>query len=114
MAVTRPAVELVDLHKNFKQVQAVRGMTLSIDSGEIVALLGPNGARPVAEVLERAGISGIADRRVGKCSGGEQQRPAPPSPGRGIDITWVINAVVWFGLFVAGAVWRFRKDTARV
>jgi ABC-2 type transport system ATP-binding protein len=27
-----------------------------------------------AEVLRRAGISGIADRRVGKCSGGEQQR----------------------------------------
>ncbi|GAA5177335.1 ABC transporter ATP-binding protein [Rugosimonospora acidiphila] len=31
-------------------------------------------ARPVAEVLERAGISDIADRRVGKCSGGQQQR----------------------------------------
>jgi ABC-2 type transport system ATP-binding protein len=31
-------------------------------------------ARPVAEVLERAGITGIADRLVGKCSGGEQQR----------------------------------------
>ena len=31
-------------------------------------------ARPTAEVLERAGISHIADRRVGKCSGGEQQR----------------------------------------
>jgi ABC-2 type transport system ATP-binding protein len=30
--------------------------------------------QPVAEVLERAGIAGIADRRVGKCSGGEQQR----------------------------------------
>jgi ABC-2 type transport system ATP-binding protein len=27
-----------------------------------------------AEVLKRAGIAGIADRRVGKCSGGEQQR----------------------------------------
>jgi ABC-2 type transport system ATP-binding protein len=27
-----------------------------------------------ADVLQRAGISGIADRRVGKCSGGEQQR----------------------------------------
>jgi ABC-2 type transport system ATP-binding protein len=26
------------------------------------------------EVLKRAGITGIADRRVGKCSGGEQQR----------------------------------------
>jgi ABC-2 type transport system ATP-binding protein len=139
MSVTKPAVELIDLHKNFKQVQAVRGMTMSIESGEIVALLGPNGAgktttidmmlglsqpssgsvtvygmqprraidsgmvsavmqtggllkdltveetarytaslftgaRPVEEVLKRAGISEIADRRVGKCSGGEQQR----------------------------------------
>ena len=31
-------------------------------------------ARPVGEVLERAGIAEIADRRVAKCSGGEQQR----------------------------------------
>lgn len=30
--------------------------------------------RPVEEVLERAGIAQIADRKVGKCSGGEQQR----------------------------------------
>ena len=30
--------------------------------------------RPVDEVLENAGITGIADRKVAKCSGGEQQR----------------------------------------
>ncbi len=30
--------------------------------------------RPVEDVLQRAGIAEIADRRVGKCSGGEQQR----------------------------------------
>jgi ABC-2 type transport system ATP-binding protein len=30
--------------------------------------------RPVAEVLERAGLTAIAGRRVAKCSGGEQQR----------------------------------------
>ena len=30
--------------------------------------------RPVDEVLDRAGIAEIADRRVGKCSGGQQQR----------------------------------------
>ena len=30
--------------------------------------------RPVDEVLAHAGISGLADRKVGKCSGGEQQR----------------------------------------
>jgi ABC-2 type transport system ATP-binding protein len=31
-------------------------------------------SRPVDEVLRRAGIDAIADRMVGKCSGGEQQR----------------------------------------
>ena len=31
-------------------------------------------SRPVGEVLERAGITAIAGRLVGKCSGGEQQR----------------------------------------
>jgi ABC-2 type transport system ATP-binding protein len=31
-------------------------------------------SRPVEEALQRAGISAIADRKVGRCSGGEQQR----------------------------------------
>ena len=31
-------------------------------------------SKPTAEVLDRAGITQIAARRVGKCSGGEQQR----------------------------------------
>jgi ABC-2 type transport system ATP-binding protein len=31
-------------------------------------------SEPASEVLARAGITQIADRRVGKCSGGEQQR----------------------------------------
>jgi ABC-2 type transport system ATP-binding protein len=31
-------------------------------------------ARPTREVLERAGIADIRDRRVGSCSGGQQQR----------------------------------------
>ncbi|PWJ54053.1 ABC-2 type transport system ATP-binding protein [Quadrisphaera granulorum] len=30
--------------------------------------------QPLDAVMERAGIAGIAERRVGKCSGGEQQR----------------------------------------
>jgi ABC-2 type transport system ATP-binding protein len=30
--------------------------------------------QPVDEVLSHAGITGLADRKVGKCSGGEQQR----------------------------------------
>lgn len=32
------------------------------------------------------------------------------------ELPWyaVVNAIVWFGLFVAGAAWRMSKDTARV
>jgi ABC-2 type transport system ATP-binding protein len=138
-AVCRIAVDLRGVHKHFGPVQAVRGVALTIGSGEVMAFLGPNGAgktstidmilglsrpdagqvevygmaprqavrkglvsavmqaggllkdltvaetvqytaglfavsRPVGEVLERAGITAIAGRRVGKCSGGEQQR----------------------------------------
>ncbi|GAB3594015.1 ABC transporter ATP-binding protein [Angustibacter peucedani] len=134
-----PALRLRDLHQHFGAVQAVRGIDLEIQRGEVVAFLGPNGAgktttidmvlglarptsgtvevlggspqqavargeiaavmqtggllkdltvretvqmmaalfsysRPVDEVLARAGIAEIADRRVGKCSGGQQQR----------------------------------------
>jgi ABC-2 type transport system ATP-binding protein len=39
----------------------------------LTATLFPH-ARPVAEVLDRAGISDIGTRMVGKCSGGQQQR----------------------------------------
>jgi ABC-2 type transport system ATP-binding protein len=134
-----PAVHLHGVTKSFGQVQAVRGIDLTIGQGEVVAVLGPNGAgktstidlvlglswpctgevsvlglepraaiarglvaavmqtggllkdltvretveytaslfassEPLDEVLDRAGIGGIAGRRVGKCSGGEQQR----------------------------------------
>lgn len=37
-----------------------------------------------------------------------------PVLARNFDIVWLINAVVWLAIFTAGAVWRFRKDTARV
>jgi ABC-2 type transport system ATP-binding protein len=134
-----PAIGIAGLTKHFGTVEAVRGIDLEIEQGEIVAFLGPNGAgktttidmmlglsqptdgtvevlglrprqaiarglvsavmqtggllkdltvretlsytaslfadtQPVDDVLAHAGITGLADRRVGKCSGGEQQR----------------------------------------
>jgi ABC-2 type transport system ATP-binding protein len=134
-----PAVRLNGVTKRFGDVEAVRGVDLELEQGEIVAFLGPNGAgktttidmllglsrptsgdvsvlgleprqaiarglvsavmqsggllkdlsvretvaytaslfaqaRSVDEVLADAGITGLADRKVQKCSGGEQQR----------------------------------------
>ncbi|HET8604655.1 MAG TPA: ABC transporter ATP-binding protein [Marmoricola sp.] len=134
-----PAVSLRSVTKHFGDIEAVRGIDLDIQQGEVVAFLGPNGAgktttidmvlglsQPtsgcvevlglpprqavarglvsavmqtggllkdltvretarymaslfatsgdVDDALARAGISHLADRKVVKCSGGEQQR----------------------------------------
>lgn len=37
-----------------------------------------------------------------------------PMLGNGVDWTWVVNVLVWLIIFIAGATWRFRLDTARV
>ena len=39
-----PAIEVCNVHKSFKTVHAVRGVTLNIMPGQFAALLGPNGA----------------------------------------------------------------------
>ena len=37
-----------------------------------------------------------------------------PLLGVGVALAWVVNAIIWLAIFAGGAVWRFRKDTARV
>ena len=38
------AVEIRDLHKNFRKVQAVRGLSFDVRPGRVTGFLGPNGA----------------------------------------------------------------------
>jgi ABC-2 type transport system permease protein len=37
-----------------------------------------------------------------------------PLLGNGVDWTWVVNVLAWLVIFSWGAIWRMRKDTARV
>ena len=37
-------LEVVDVHKHFDAVEALRGVTFAIDPGEVVGLVGDNGA----------------------------------------------------------------------
>jgi ABC-2 type transport system ATP-binding protein len=47
-------IEVTDLRKSYGPVQAVRGISFSVDEGEILAVLGPNGAgkTTTVEILE--------------------------------------------------------------
>ena len=37
-----------------------------------------------------------------------------PLTGDSVQLSWVANLLVWLAIFAAGAMWQFRKDTARV
>ncbi|CAN5659844.1 ABC transporter ATP-binding protein [soil metagenome] len=47
-------IEVQDLHKSYGEFQAVRGVSFSVEEGEILAVLGPNGAgkTTTVEILE--------------------------------------------------------------
>ena len=59
------AIEVRDLRKTYDDVEAVRGVDLAVDRGQVFALLGPNGAgkSTTVEILE-----GHRDRTAGTVS----------------------------------------------
>jgi ABC-2 type transport system ATP-binding protein len=65
MTSTPPVVQVRDLQKSYGSVEAVRGVSFSIEAGETFALLGPNGAgkSTTIEILE-----GYRDRTGGEVS----------------------------------------------
>ncbi|HEY2834885.1 MAG TPA: ABC transporter ATP-binding protein [Sporichthyaceae bacterium] len=86
LGLSRPSAGIVEIYGTTPGRAVRKGLVAAVmqtggllkdlsvaETVEFTAALCTN-PRPVGEVLERAGIAGIADRMVGKCSGGEQQR----------------------------------------
>jgi ABC-2 type transport system ATP-binding protein len=51
-----PAVELVDIHKRYGDVHAVRGISLTVPRGEFFGLVGPNGAGKTTSLSMAVGL----------------------------------------------------------
>src|SRR5258708_12456901 len=50
------AAQLVDATKKYGSVEALKGITLDIETGEVVAMLGPNGARKTTSISLMLGL----------------------------------------------------------
>jgi branched-chain amino acid transport system ATP-binding protein len=59
-----PLLEVQDLHVAYGQVQAVRGVSLSVRPGQVVTLIGPNGAGKSSTLAAVAGLTAPAAGRI--------------------------------------------------
>ncbi len=79
-----PLLEIEDMHSYYGHIQALRGISLTVDEGEVVTLIGSNGAGKTTTLRS---IHGILPPREGKIifAGEEiQGTPAHDMIGRGI------------------------------
>ena len=51
-----PAVELIDAHKSYGSVQALKGVNVAVSHGELIAMLGPNGAGKTTAISLMLGL----------------------------------------------------------
>src|SRR5882672_2795363 len=63
-ASTEPLLEIRDLHVRYGRVQAVRGVSLTVAPGEVVAVLGANGAGKSSLLKTLIGLQPAAGGRV--------------------------------------------------
>ena len=59
-----PAVELQQVTKNYSSVQALKGISLTVEPGEVVAILGPNGAGKTTAISLMIGMRRPSSGRV--------------------------------------------------
>ena len=111
-----PLLELTDVHARYGQVRAVHGISLTVDEGEIVALLGANGAgktttlRAISGVVAREGTLMFDGKPLPRKAEGTARRGVTHVPeGRGI----LGELTVWENLKMGTYLRSDRKAVAR-
>ena len=107
-----PLLELTDVHARYGQVRALHGISLTVDEGEVVALLGANGAgktttlRAISGVVARDGTIVFDDKPLPRKAEGTARRGITHVPeGRGI----LAELSVWENLKMGAYLRRDRK-----
>jgi branched-chain amino acid transport system ATP-binding protein len=80
--VTTPILQLLNVESNYGPVQALRGVSLSVEEGKIVTVLGANGAGKTTTLKTISGIIAPLKGQV-KFRGAEIQGSAPDKIVRG-------------------------------
>ncbi|MEW5737738.1 MAG: ABC transporter ATP-binding protein [Myxococcota bacterium] len=88
------SVELADVHKAYGATQVVKGVSLSIATGELVALLGPSGCGKTTTLRMVAGLERV-DRGLISIDGQEVDGPrgSVPPERRGLGMVFQSYAV---------------------
>jgi ABC-2 type transport system ATP-binding protein len=67
MFMATPIIQVENLVKSYGDVQAVRGVSFSVEEGEVFGLLGPNGAGKTSTVEILEGLRDLDGGRVSVC-----------------------------------------------
>jgi len=97
------AAQLIDATKKYGAVEALKGISLDIEPGEVVAMLRPNGAGKTTSISLMLGLRKPT-------SGNASSRPAPVT-NQSVASNFALlgaYAVVFFAL----AGWAYRRDTS--
>ena len=80
-------LEVRDLDAGYGRVRVLRGVSLTVPAGKIVALLGANGAGKTTLLRAICGLASIQSGTI-TFAGGDGDRAARPKPWCGTDWCW--------------------------
>jgi len=107
-----PLLQLTDVYARYGQVRALHGVSLTVEQGEVVALLGANGAgktttlRAISGMVARSGEVKFDGSPLGRSPEGAARRGITHVPeGRGI----LAELTVWENLTMGAYLRRDRK-----